>query len=52
VLERHAGRAYIDLELKSEDPDVAGIVIALLRNRGGLYLTRSVGGGGPFDAPG
>ncbi|MCH8223768.1 MAG: hypothetical protein IH868_10205 [Chloroflexi bacterium] len=52
VLERYAGRAHIHLELKSQDPDLPGVVIALLRKRGWLDLPRSDGGGGPFDAPG
>ncbi len=52
VLERYAGRAHIHLELKSRDPGLSDVVIALLRKRGWLDLTHSGGGGGPFDAPG
>ncbi|MCH8102721.1 MAG: hypothetical protein IIB28_06165 [Chloroflexi bacterium] len=48
LLERYAGRAHIHLELKSQDPDLAGVVIALLRERGWL----DAASGGPFDAPG
>ncbi len=52
VLERYAGRAHIHLELKSPDPGLSDVVIALLRERGWLDLPHSDGGGGPFDAPG